>query len=123
MSEDDLARKIIGTLDRGLADLSPDTTGKLARARRQALASPSRPAPVFMRLRNWAASHRVAFSLALPAMFILVAAGTVLYLQTINTPDPMDVEAALLAGELPIHAYTDPGFDTWLSHASHKRQQ
>ena len=30
---------------------------------------------------------------------------------------------ALMADELPIHAYTDPGFDAWLKTTSHEEQQ
>ena len=32
-------------------------------------------------------------------------------------------DAGLLAGELPLHAYIDPGFDTWLTHTSHTPPQ
>jgi hypothetical protein len=33
------------------------------------------------------------------------------------------VETAILADELPIHAYTDPGFQTWLRHSSHDQSR
>ena len=58
-----------------------------------------------------------------PALFLLVVTGAVLLLQSGQQPDPFDVETALLADELPIHAYTDPGFDAWLQHTSHETQQ
>jgi hypothetical protein len=123
MNEDDLARRIASRLDRELADLPPGIAERLAHARRRALGIRTEPPPAFVRLRTWMVDHRIVFRVALPALFILVAAGTVLYLQAIFAPDPLDVETALLADELPIHAYTDPGFDAWLSHTSHERQQ
>jgi hypothetical protein len=123
MNEDDLARRIVGRLDRDLTDLPPDIAERLAQARRRALSVTAERAPVIMRLRAWMAGHRFVVGVALPALFALVAAGTVFYLQNVTSPDPFDVETALLADELPIHAYTDPGFDAWLSHTSHERQQ
>ena len=123
MNEDDLARRIVARLDRALADFPPGIAEKLADVRRRALRIRPDRAPSFARLRAWAAGHRFVFRVALPAVFVLVAAGTVFYLQTVSTPDPLDVETALLADELPIHAYTDPGFDAWLSHTSHEQQQ
>lgn len=123
MNEDDLARRIVGRLDRELADLPSDIANGLARARLRALGSRAEAAPVFVRLRAWMAGHRFVFGVALPALFALVAAATVFYFQTADTSDPLDLEAALLADELPIHAFTDPGFDAWLSHTSHERQQ
>jgi hypothetical protein len=123
MNEDDLARRIVARLDRGLADLPPAVVERLADVRRRALRIRPVRASSFARLRAWTTGHRFVIRIALPALFVLVAAGTVLYLQTVVTPDPLDVETALLADELPIHAYTDPGFDAWLSHTSHERQQ
>jgi len=34
-----------------------------------------------------------------------------------------ELDTGLLAGELPLHAYIDPGFDTWLTHTSHTPPQ
>ena len=123
MNEDDLARRIVGRLDRDLTDLPPDIAERLAQVRRRALSVNAERATVFLRLRAWIAGHRFVVGVALPALFVLVAAATVFYLQNVTSPDPFDVETALLADELPIHAYTDPGFDAWLSHTSHERQQ
>jgi len=123
MNEDDLARRIVGRLDRELDELPPDIAERLALARRRALGVRAGSVTVIMRLRSWMAGNRIVVGVALPALFVLVAAGTAFYLQTVDTADSFDVETALLADELPIHAYTDPGFDAWLSHTSHERQQ
>lgn len=123
MNEDDLARRIVGRLDRELDELPPDIAERLALARRRALGVRAGSVTVLMRLRSWMAENRIVVGVALPTLFVLVAAGTAFYLQTVDTADSFDVETALLADELPIHAYTDPGFDAWLSHTSHERQQ
>ena len=34
-----------------------------------------------------------------------------------------ELDTGLLAGELPIHAYTDPGFETWLKHSNFAQSQ
>jgi hypothetical protein len=123
MNEDDLARRIVGRLDRELDELPPDIAERLALARRRALGVRAGSGTVLMRLRSWMAGNRIVVGVALPALFVLIAAGTVFFLQTVASPNSFDVETALLADELPIHAYTDPGFDAWLSHTSHERQQ
>lgn len=124
MNEDDLARRIVARLDQELEHLPPGIAERLADIRRRALRVRTRPSVTPLeRLRAWFADHRFIVRVALPALFVLVAAGTLYYLQIVSTPDPLDVETALLADELPIHAYTDPGFDTWLSNASHEREQ
>jgi hypothetical protein len=123
MNEDDLARRIVGRLDRGLADLPPDIAARLAQARRRALDIRGKPASIISRIQTWLTDQPAIFKVALPALFIVVAVGTVFLVQTVTSPGVLDVETALLADELPIHAYTDPGFDAWLSHTSHERQQ
>ena len=121
MNEDKFARRVVGRLDRGLADLPPEIAEELAHGRRRALGLRA-PASTLARLRAWVADQRHTFGVALPALLVLVAAGTLVYLQAAFTPDPLDIETALLADELPIHAYTDPGFVAWLSHTSHEPQ-
>ena len=81
------------------------------------------PAPLRLGFSYWITGHRRLLGVALPALFILLAAGTVFFLRGEATHDPFDVETALLADELPIHAYTDPGFDAWLRHTSYEREQ
>jgi hypothetical protein len=59
---------------------------------------------------------------AVAAAFAAAIAAGLLYWQVASHHESIDVETALLADELPIHAYTDPGFDTWLRHSSHEQQ-
>ena len=124
MNEDDLARRVVARLDEDLERLPEDTTARLRDARRRAMqAHPLTDMPLHLRLASWIGRHRGLVGVALPALFVLVAAGAVFFLQTEQPQDPFDVEAALLADELPIHAYTDPGFDAWLQHTTHEEQQ
>ena len=125
MNEDDLARRIAASLDHNLGNLPDGVVGRLAEARARALrARSARPALLLrLKLPDWIARHRMLFGVALPALFVLLAAGAVFFLQGESTQDPFDVETALLAGELPIHAYTDPGFEAWLRHTSYDQEQ
>ncbi len=122
MNQDDLARRIVDRLDQNLSELPDDIVGRLAQARQHALQARPRLRPWQVRFSDWVASHRMMFKVALPALFLLVAAGTVYLWQGTSTEDPFDVETALMADELPLHAYTDPGFDEWLKTTSHEEQ-
>ena len=123
MNQDDLARRIVDRLDQNLTELPADIVGRLARARQRALQARLRPRNWQVRFSDWVVSHRMMFKVALPALFLLVAAGAVYLLQSTSREDPFDVETALMADELPLHAYTDPGFDAWLKTTSHEEQQ
>ena len=128
MNENDLARRVVNELDRRLADIPSPVTDRLAAGRRAALERFRARAARYGAhstidwLRDWIASHGVAARIAVPAVFVVVAAVAVFYLQSAPQHDPIEIEAALLADELPIHAYTDPGFDAWLRHTSHEQQ-
>ena len=121
MNQDDLARRIVDRLDHNLTELPADIAGQLAQARQRALRPRMRSWHI--RFSDWVASHRMMFKVALPALFVVLAAGAVYLLQSTSTEDPFDVETALMADELPLHAYTDPGFDAWLRTTSHEEQQ
>ncbi|MGH8677589.1 MAG: DUF3619 family protein [Burkholderiales bacterium] len=128
MNENDLARRIVSQLEQGLADIPSPVANQLAAARHKALehyragTRQSGMASAVDWLRGWVAAHGVATRVAVPALFATIAAVTVFYLQSMTHHDAVEVEAALLADELPIHAYTDPGFDAWLRHTSHEQQ-
>jgi len=124
MNEDDLARRIVARLDQNLARLPEGIIERLKDTRVRALQARTLSLPPLrLRLSEWISGHRALLGIALPALFVLVAAGAVFFLQGGGQQDPFDVETALLADELPIHAYTDPGFDAWLQHTSHEEQQ
>ncbi len=122
MNEDDLARRIVARLEQNLSELPEDVVGRLEHARKRALQNRFTGRSWYVALSDWGTAHRMMLKVALPTLFLLVAAGAVFFLQNAPGDDPFDVEAALMADELPLHAYTDPGFDAWLRKTSHEEQ-
>jgi hypothetical protein len=125
MNENDLARRIVDRLDQHLVDMPPSALERLSGARRKALEhhrrrnSTPRWSAAMDWLRGWAAVHGVG----VPVAFVALASAAFMYFESTLHHESIEVEAALLADELPIHAYTDPGFDAWLRHTSDERQQ
>ncbi len=60
--------------------------------------------------------------LILPVAIVIASLTGLIYWQTTSHYEE-ELEAGLLAGELPLHAYIDPGFDTWLTHTSYTPPQ
>lgn len=126
MNEDDLARRIVRQLDHSLAELPASTTRKLQAARMAALAnvrgdSPQGRSRAFA-LMGWGAGRGVTMRLVLPVAIVIASITGLLFWQ-MSPPHEDELDTGLLAGELPIHAYIDPGFDTWLKHTSHTPQR
>ena len=127
MNENDLARRIVAHLDRSLAELPTSTVQKLQAARAAALGR-YRPGNL-SRSRSWLDGlpgilrpQGLGLRLILPlAIVIASVTGLVFWQTSIRYEEELD--AGLLAGELPLHAYIDPGFDTWLTHTSHTPPQ
>lgn len=126
MNEDDLARRIVGQLNRSLDELPAPTTRKLRAARMAALAhyrgdSPQGRSRAFA-LPGWGSGRRLTMRLVLPVAIVIASITGLLFWQ-MSAPHEDELDSGMLAGELPIHAYIDPGFDTWLKHTSHTPQQ
>ena len=127
MNENDLARRIVAHLDRSLDELPAPTAQKLQAARMAALAR-VRPAHSWGLaglagvLHGWGISRHLTTRLALPVAIVIASLTGLVYWQ-MSTHHEEELEAGMLAGELPIHAYIDPGFDAWLKHTSHTQQQ
>jgi hypothetical protein len=127
MNENDLAKRVVAHLDRSLAGLPAETAQKLQSARLAAL-SRHRPAEAWGvagiagTLQSWTLGRSLTTRLVLPAAIVVASVAGLLYWQT-SAHHEEELDAGLLAGELPIHAYIDPGFDAWLKHTSHTPQQ
>jgi hypothetical protein len=126
MNENDLARRIVEHLDDTLGHLPAGTAEKLQAARMSALArarggSAAARSPV-LALIGWGSGRALAMRLVLPVAIVIASLTGLLYWQMSPSHED-ELEAGLLAGELPIHAYIDPGFETWLQDASHTPQQ
>ena len=128
MNENDLARRIVAHLDRSLAELPTSTVQKLEAARAAALGR-YRPGN-FSRTRSWLDGplgilrlrQGLGLRLVLPVAIVIASVTGLVFWQT-SIRYEEELDAGLLAGELPLHAYIDPGFDTWLTHTSHTPPQ
>jgi hypothetical protein len=123
--DDELARKLVHYLDDGVDRLEPRVRERLAAARRNALSHYREPAPVFG--LAWA-GHAVARltgrrshsgSLLIAATALVLAMAGVLYWQSTRPTNGIaEIDLYLLTDELPINAYLDKGFDSWLKRSS-----
>jgi len=122
-----LAKKIAQHLDYGVDQLEPGVRERLLAARRAAL-SHYREQPATVTGLAWAGQavahiteHRYASARHLVAISVLVAAlAGIAYWQNNNgvTNELAEIDTGLLTDELPINAYLDKGFDSWLKRSS-----
>lgn len=116
-----LARKIVEHLDGGVDQLGAGTRERLAAARKAALVH-YREAPVRVfglawagRVGDFMGQHVFGARIAAIVTALVVATAGGIYWQNVApNGDLADVEIALLTDELPINAYLDKGFDSWL---------
>jgi hypothetical protein len=121
--ERELAEKIASLLKQSVCDLDSQTTAKLLEARKEALAHfQEQPA------RGWAPawvsatasritepfSHNLRAGIVLLALLTSLAAFVTWQTFGQQGSDLAEVDQALLTDELPINAYLDKGFDSWL---------
>lgn len=128
MNEDDLARRIVAHLDRRLAELPASAKQNLQAARVAAVARYRPAGPLWghswagTALRGWGFGRDgLTARLVLPAAIVIASLAGLIYWQA-SSHHEEELDTGLLAGELPIHAYIDPGFDAWLKHTSHTQQ-
>ena len=128
MNEDEVAGRIVTRLDRDLANLPLPTVQKLQAARLAAVAACRADKPVREHagtehvLSEWLWGRGRATRWALPAAVVVASLTGLIYWQMSNHHEE-ELDAGLLAGELPIHAYTDPGFETWLKHSNYMQSR
>jgi len=127
MNENEVAGRIVARLDQDLAELPTPTVQKLQAARLAAVAvyHPSRPLWGHSRAASvlgWSLGRGLTVRLVLPAAIVLASLTGLIYWQ-MSSHHEEELDTGLLAGELPIHAYTDPGFETWLKHSNYIQSQ
>jgi hypothetical protein len=134
MNEPDheLARRLAGYLDEGCRNLDPVVAERLLAARKAALSryqDATVPAwgwaTALQTIGRFADSQRAGSAPTLIAAAALVAALIgVAYWQNYGngqngqTSELAEVDVGLLTDELPINAYLDRGFDSWLKRSS-----
>ena len=128
MNENEVAERIVARIDQDLADLPQPIVQKLQAARLAAVAAyrPGRPFWGHSRTGNalsgWGLGRGLSARLVLPAAIVLASLTGLIYWQ-MSSHHEEELDTGLLAGELPIHAYTDPGFETWLKHSNYTQSQ
>jgi hypothetical protein len=124
MNERELGLKIKQQLDQTL-DLDPAALKRLKAAREQALARQRMAEPVFAlawvdavmgRLSGNPASASIGLA---GAALIMALIGVQYWQQQPSVEEIEEIDAALLTSELPINAYLDKSFDTWLKRSQH----
>ncbi|MGZ5142084.1 MAG: DUF3619 family protein [Burkholderiales bacterium] len=122
--EDELGRRIARLLDDSAADVGPAQRERLRAARQAALAR-HRAAAVPTWAPAWAGNFSrftesgFGVRYLIPVAALVLGLAAVLYVQSNGTSsDIADIDAGLLTDELPINAYLDKGFDSWLKRSS-----
>jgi hypothetical protein len=123
--QDELGRRIVNLLDESAANLGPAQRERLTAARQAALAR-HRAASVPVWAPAWAGNfshfteHRIfGVRYLIPVAALVLGLAGVAYVNSNGTPsDIADIDAGLLTDELPINAYLDKGFDSWLKRSS-----
>jgi hypothetical protein len=124
MNEQELAKRIAGQLDQGLSGIDQGTANRLQAARSLALEHFGQHQSVLG--MAWAghgsASHHHGWSgyrLWLPLIALVLGLFAInLYWQNSLNGDVSEIDAGLLGGDLPIHAYLDKDFGKWLDSTS-----
>lgn len=123
MNEHDLAKKITQHLDYGTANLDSRIQYRLQTARQRALEAYAEPRHSFS-LAEAGHGHgsrhsHSPFRAWVPLALLVLGLMFVTYWQnTQEMNDVSEIDAHLLAQDLPIHAFIDNGFDTWLEGSS-----
>jgi hypothetical protein len=122
--EHDLARKIVQRLNQGADQIDAATRARLLAARKEALSHyMDKPEPAWK--LAWAGhavlvgGHRFDARHLIAVAALAAALITVVYWQNRGTPnEAADIDLGLLTDDLPINAYLDRGFDSWLKRSS-----
>lgn len=124
--EHELASEIVQYLEDGVDQLEPRVRERLAAARRNALSRyREQPAPVFGlawagHATAWLTEHPFRGTrLMIAATALALATAGFVYWQSTGPANGLaEIDVYLLTDELPINAYLDKGFDSWLKRSS-----
>ena len=122
--QDELARHIAKLLDESADNVGPTQRDRLSAARKLALAAyREEPAPAWM--PAWAGNFSrfterrvMGVQYLLPIAALVLGLAGVAYMHAGPSSEIADLDAGLLTDELPINAYLDQGFDSWLKRSS-----
>ncbi len=122
--QDEIARKIVGRLQWGTTQLEPAQIARLQAARERAVASARVPVAAMAMAGNSGGtlrlprfSRKTLFLLTIISIVGLWAAYSQ-WSQDDFYDNVGELDAQLLTGELPINAFLDKDFDTWVKESS-----
>ena len=123
MNEQHFAYKVRQHLNRGLHDLRPGTIDRLAAARQNALSHQKQTVSQSVLATAGGFVHHyfdnLHFKQAIAALMLLLGVVFSTYwIADQRIAELSDIDSALLSDDLPIGAFTDKGFDTWLNRSS-----
>ena len=123
MNEEHFAFKVRQQLNRGLHELSPETSDSLVAARQNALSHQKHAVSqsVLATAGGFVQFHfdNLRIKQVLTALTLLLCAAFSTYWMAERNVDELGaIDSALLADDLPIGAFTDKGFDAWLKSSS-----
>jgi hypothetical protein len=124
----DLAKKIVGCLSEGARNLDPTTAERLLAARKVALsrfqveAAPAWgwawAAQAVGRMTEDGRSGALQILITVAALVAILLGGVYWQSYQAQANELAELDAGLLTDELPINAYLDRGFDSWLKRSS-----
>jgi hypothetical protein len=119
MNEKDFSDKVMHALNTGLQQIDGSKLSRLKKARDQAMVAYREPVSILGLVTvtgptSWVKYNLIQKSLIWLPLIALIAilAGTNVFKEPESEIGELD--AALLTGELPINAFLDKDFDTWL---------
>ena len=125
MNEHDLAKKIARQLNYGTTNLDEKIAKQLKASRMAALDKYSAHQPAWSLAgaphsllsqgKNWLSHHR----LLIPVTVLVLGLASITFWQDTQLEnDNGEIDASLLADDLPIHVYVDNRMDTWVKSSS-----
>jgi hypothetical protein len=125
MNEQELSKKIVLTLNHGLGQIDNDKLTRLRAARQKALAAYREPVTVLGLVTVSGQTFNVSSWIRKPMFWLpVLAIAALVATYSYNTADDVyddvgELDAKLLTGELPIDAFLDKDFGTWVSESQH----
>jgi hypothetical protein len=123
--QDEIAKKLTSYLDAGASQLRAGTLYRLQQARAKALARLDQPAPAVQARLAHAFAGRGSASGGGPRKGAWLGLGVLLIAAAVfgwqqwriyqQTREIAELDTQILSSELPIDAYLDRGFQTWLT--------
>lgn len=124
--DQELAGKIVRRLNEGADGLDSSTRERLLGARKAALSHyREESAPAWSAawagnaLSRFTERHMFGVRYLIPVLVLVLGMASILYWQSTSVNnDIAEIDVELLTDDLPINAYLDRGFDSWLKRSS-----